>query len=110
MSATTIAVATMTETVEPQKGSRPGHAVLPISDAAMSVRASGITPLNCSSCRPQYQQCLNPRMSRCFITVNLAPSPVGHLRHCEKTTAVPQSRHDFVFSEAAGNGEFFAAA
>src|SRR5277367_790485 len=44
MSATTIAVATMTETEEPAPRSRPGHAALPASDAAMSVRASGSPP------------------------------------------------------------------
>src|ERR1700758_3314965 len=37
MSATTIAVATRTETVCPPPRSRPGHAAVPVSDAAMSV-------------------------------------------------------------------------
>jgi hypothetical protein len=41
MSATTMAVATTTDTVEPLLGKRPGNAALPVSDAAMSVRASG---------------------------------------------------------------------
>jgi hypothetical protein len=39
MSATTIAVATMTDTVDPLAGSGPAHAALPVSDAAMSVHA-----------------------------------------------------------------------
>jgi hypothetical protein len=39
MSATTIAVATITETVDPDPGSRPGHAALPVSEAAMPVLA-----------------------------------------------------------------------
>jgi hypothetical protein len=36
MSATTIEVATMTETVDAPPGSRPGHAALPVPDAVMS--------------------------------------------------------------------------
>jgi len=35
MSATTIAVATTTETVDPPPESRPGHAALPVSDEAI---------------------------------------------------------------------------
>src|SRR6476646_7984477 len=38
MSATTIAVATSTETVAPLAGSEPGHAALPVSDVAISDR------------------------------------------------------------------------
>ena len=44
MSATTIAVATITETEDPPPRSRPGHAALPASDVAMSVRTSGPRP------------------------------------------------------------------
>jgi len=44
MSATTIAVATTTETEDPPPRSRPGHAALPASDAAMSVRIQGFSP------------------------------------------------------------------
>jgi len=36
-----MAVATMTETVDPPPGSRPGHAAVPVSDAAMPVHALG---------------------------------------------------------------------
>src|SRR5713101_6755307 len=48
MSATTMAVATSTETVDLPLGSWPGHATLPVSDVVMSVH----TPLIFSSCRP----------------------------------------------------------
>jgi hypothetical protein len=41
MSATTIAVATTTETVDPALGSRPGHTALPVSDETISVHALG---------------------------------------------------------------------
>jgi hypothetical protein len=41
MSATTMAVATTTETVDPPPGSRLGHAALPVPSAAISVHASG---------------------------------------------------------------------
>jgi hypothetical protein len=44
MSATTIAVATMTETVDPPPGSRLGQAALPVPDTAISVHAPGATP------------------------------------------------------------------
>jgi hypothetical protein len=44
MSATTMAVATTTETVDPP-GSRPGQAALPVSIAAMPVHATGVMPL-----------------------------------------------------------------
>jgi hypothetical protein len=42
MSATTMAVATMTETVDPPPGSRTGHAALPVSDAVMPVHTWGV--------------------------------------------------------------------
>jgi hypothetical protein len=42
MSATTMAVATKTETVDPLPGSRPGHAALPVSDVAMPVHTWGV--------------------------------------------------------------------
>jgi hypothetical protein len=42
MSATTMAVATTTETLEPPPVSWPGQAALPVSDAAMSVHALGV--------------------------------------------------------------------
>jgi hypothetical protein len=42
MSATTMAVATITETVDPPPGSRPGHGALSVSDAAISVHALGV--------------------------------------------------------------------
>src|SRR5213079_1705030 len=48
MSATTMAVATSTETVDPPLGSWPGHATLPVSDVVMSAHA----PLIFSSCGP----------------------------------------------------------
>src|SRR5450631_2707096 len=41
MSATTMAVATTTETLDPSPGSRLGQAAPPVSDAAMSVHALG---------------------------------------------------------------------
>jgi hypothetical protein len=41
MSATTMAVATSTETVEPLPGSRLGHAALPVLDDAISVYTPG---------------------------------------------------------------------
>src|SRR5882757_9578953 len=44
MSATTMAVATMTETVVPAPESRPGHAALSVPDAAMPVHALRVTP------------------------------------------------------------------
>jgi hypothetical protein len=44
MSATTMAVATITETVDPPPGSRPGHAAVPVSDAAMPVHIWGVAP------------------------------------------------------------------
>jgi hypothetical protein len=40
-----MAVATMTDTVDPPPESRPGHAALPVSDAAMPVHVPGVTPL-----------------------------------------------------------------
>jgi hypothetical protein len=51
MSATTMAVATMTETEDPLPGSRPGQAALPVSDAAISVHALGVTPVIDTWCR-----------------------------------------------------------
>src|ERR1035437_8270299 len=54
MSATTIAVATMTETVDPPPGSRPGHAELPAPDAVRSVYALRVAPAIFSSCRPSH--------------------------------------------------------
>src|SRR6058998_136829 len=53
MSATTIAVATSSETDDPPPVSRPGHAGPPDPDAAMSVHALGTTPGNLPSCRPR---------------------------------------------------------
>jgi hypothetical protein len=44
MSATTMAVATMTETVDPLAGSRPAIAARPVSVAAMPVHALGTAP------------------------------------------------------------------
>jgi hypothetical protein len=37
-----MAVATITETVDPPPGSRLGHAALPVSDAVMPVHAWGV--------------------------------------------------------------------
>jgi hypothetical protein len=46
MSATTMAVATRTETVDPPAVRSPGHAALPVSDAVISVHTWGarVTP------------------------------------------------------------------
>jgi len=41
MSATTMAVATITETVDPPPGIRPGHAAVPVSDATMPIHTWG---------------------------------------------------------------------
>jgi hypothetical protein len=65
MSATTMAAATTTETVDPLPGSRPGQAALPVSDAAMliqalSVKASGVMPLSffiVQAAPRQFKQC-----------------------------------------------------
>jgi len=46
MSATTIAIATTTETVEPPPGSGPVKAALPVSVAAISVRTFSAARLN----------------------------------------------------------------
>src|SRR6476659_4937062 len=100
MSATTIAVATSTETVDPPLGNWPGHATLPVSDAVMSVPA----PLVSSSCSPAPINSSNVNNDLTlagiwyFNTFNRSDLS----RRCENTLAAPQSRHDFVFSEAFG--------
>src|SRR4051794_19894566 len=60
MSATTIAIATITETLDPPVGSRLGHAALPISDAVMSVHALGAHARDffiVQAGPPQFKQC-----------------------------------------------------
>src|SRR4030088_3184881 len=78
MSATTIAVATMTETVDPPPGSRLGHAALPVSVAAMSVHVLGAHTPVFSSCR------LTPlNSSKVNNDLNLGPNLVIlYLRRC----------------------------
>jgi len=58
MSATTMAVATMTETVVPPPESRPGHAALSVPDAAIPVHAL-VTPagLIVQAGQWQFKQC-----------------------------------------------------
>jgi hypothetical protein len=113
MSATTIAVATTTETVDPPPGSRLGQAALPVPDTAISVHALGAHARPISSCRltsldsSKVNNDLNLGMNSVSLYQNAHP---GRLRHREKKAAFPQSRHDFVFTLAFRDGEFFSEA
>src|ERR1700688_3969220 len=93
MSATTIAVATMTETVDPPAGSRSGHAGLPVSVTAMSVHASGRVrrARDFSSCRQALLNSSNVNndlnLDAIYVTKYRVrwPRYPGPLRHREKT-------------------------
>src|SRR3981189_2729889 len=117
MSATTMAVATRTETVDPPAVRSPGHAALPVSDAVISVHAWGACHArDFSSCKLALcnSSNVNNDLNRANESVTLylrrAPLPLQYLRHCEKKMAVPQSGHDFVFSGAFRDGEAFPEA
>src|SRR5260370_31034003 len=71
MSATTIAVATSSETDDPPPVSRPGQAEPPDPDAAMSVHALGYTPGDSPSCRPRpvTSSNVNKDLNRVLILV-----------------------------------------
>src|SRR3984957_9679944 len=111
MSATTMAVATTTETVDPPPGSRPGQGAVPVSDAAMSVRAlrARITPAIFSSCRlasvnsSNVNNDLNLGLNSVFIYRRRC---LKRRRQCKKKLAVPQSGHDFVLSLGFRMGSF----
>src|SRR5689334_4869978 len=59
MSATTMETATRTETVEPLPEREPGHAGLPVSDAAISVHTFSAAASSCivQAHAPQFKQC-----------------------------------------------------
>ena len=59
MSATTMATATRTETLEPLPVSEPGHAGLPVSDAAISDHTFSAAARSCivQADAPQFKQC-----------------------------------------------------
>jgi hypothetical protein len=54
-----MATATRTETVEPPPDSAPGHAGLPVSDAAISDRTFSAAARSCivQADAPQFKQC-----------------------------------------------------
>src|ERR1700738_4500098 len=103
MSATTMAVATMTETVVPPPESRPGQAALPVSDAAMPIHALRVAPVILHRAgSPRSIQAMLTRLKyrpalRYYCTFKAFS---GVLRHCENRVTGPQSRHDFVFAWA----------
>src|SRR5713101_3455405 len=100
ISATTMAVATMTETVVPPPENRPGQAALPVSDAAMPIHALRVTPviLHRAGSPRSIQAMLTRRKYRPVSGIIVLPRPPGFLRHCEIKVTGPQSRHDFVFA------------
>src|SRR6266513_3049845 len=102
MSATTMAVATMAETVVPAPKSRPGHAALSVPDAAMPVHALRATPRDSFIVQAgpvqfkQCYQCFKYRRGFGIIILLRAAKALRHLRDCESKVAGPKSRHDLV--------------
>src|SRR5258708_2681167 len=100
MSATTIAVATMTETECPPARSRLGHAGLPVSDAVMSgPSASRRSGHGASSCPPIQARLTSPKETvneGNFIPIVDIPITPLHYGIPKNRPSLPQSRHDFV--------------
>src|SRR5580698_2501647 len=97
MSATTIAVATATETVDPP-GSRSPHAAVPVSEAIFA-RNSGVTPGHFHLCSQAWANSRsarkNPEFGQ-FWCLDTQFSREVHISS-KRTACSPQSRHDFVF-------------
>jgi hypothetical protein len=99
ISATTMAVATVTETVDPPPESWPGHAALPVPDAAMPVYALRVTSVIFPSCRLSSANSSNANndLNQDFNWYQITSKWPNIRRHCEKKVTGPQSGHDFVF-------------
>src|SRR3984957_18206592 len=116
MSATTIAVATRTETIEPPPGSRSGNAALPVPDTVMSGPRLGRYALMLAWCRL-------PLINSSRVNKDIkAESRLGikipeilqrqrtRAQDCENNMTVPQSRHDFVLFRSCRVWGFFPEA
>src|SRR4029078_1320659 len=108
MSATTMETATRTETGEPRPEREPGHAGLPVSDAAISVHTFSAAASSCivQAHAPQFKQCyqwLNLRQKIGSIIPVAAPCHSGLRKHRGAPTIA--TRFHGLLS-ASGRGEF----
>src|ERR1700761_543028 len=102
MSATTMAVATITETVDPPPASRPGNAASPDPDTVIFGPRTGPRAPICPSCRlgPIGSSSVNRHLNGVYyryqdtILGTLTGPAIPQI--AKRSWQVPQSRHDFV--------------